>query len=518
MSRKPPRPLAVTALRAALLMAVVRTFLSITLLLCLSGQALGQTLPTIAVKMVDLVDSSRDPAGKQYRAGLVRPVNIGNGVIIAQGSAATVTLVRNGSGWNVQLSSLVIKDHVTTVTSNAGTVIGAAAQSNVANAANAANSVLGSLGRKPNTYSPVAVVANGERVILTPGISLSFVLNAVPVVPAPSSTPTPVAQQPAATTAGQSAPAQAQKQQGGGWWWYCQAGQYVTGVFFYPTDITERPEVDSAIQAAWRNHAKREYPRYEDWGYAGCQLGGTDQASTQTIHDHMRAHQKDVIGKDVIDVDWKYVPGQDTPPPPSLAVSYCASDTNKPPIYFSDIFATNIPLSGGVTTTNIGNAFNQYLKEKYAYKTFSNFPVGCPVFRSTSDAEASKQALEAQWKRANTQIIETGWKWVLPPGTAVASASGKGNPSYCGGYGYNDNTEYFSDIFEMPPNTPLYPVIQDFARFVVEKYGLPHPIKSVTCPSSGNKDPDKQYGIKNGYKVIETGWKPKSLPPPNLGP
>jgi hypothetical protein len=511
MSRRPLRALAVTALRAALLMAVVRTFLSITLLLCLSGQALGQTSPTIAVKMIDSVNSNQDPPGKQYRAGLIRPVNIGNGVIVAQGSPATVTLAKNGSTWNIQLSSLLIRDQVTPVTSNPGTIIGAAGQALVANAANAANAVLGSFGRKPNTYSPAAVVAMGERVILTPGISLSFVLNPVPVVPEANPAAAPAPANPAPVSAGQGAPAQAQKQQGGGWWWYCRAYPYLTGVFFYPANITTRADVDAAIQEAWGKYITRKHPN-ENLG-TGCMLGDQDQASK--FHDHERASQKEKV----IDVDWKYVPGQDTPPTPSLAVGYCVSDPDKPPIYFSDIFGTNIPLSEGVTT-NIGNAFNQYLKEKY--KNISNYQ-GCNLFRSTSDAEARKQALEAPWKRANKQIIETGWKWVLPPGTAVASASGKGKPSYC--VGYNGNTQYSSDIFEMPPNTPLYPVIHDFARFVIEKYGLEpgrdgtgHWEGGVVCPSSDNKDPGKQYGREKGYKIIETGWKPKNLPPPNLGP
>src|SRR5579863_195959 len=108
------------------------------ILLCVSialGQqtsaAVPQPVGPVTVKMIDLVDSSRDPAGKQYRAGLIRPVDIGNGVVIAQGSAGTVVLVKNGSAWNVQLSSLVIKGQVTMVTSNPGTVIGAATQNNM---------------------------------------------------------------------------------------------------------------------------------------------------------------------------------------------------------------------------------------------------------------------------------------------------------------------------------------------------------------------------------------------------
>jgi len=474
--------------------------------------------PTIAVKMIDLVDSTRDPAGKQYRAGLIRPVNIGNGVIIAQGSAATVVLVKNGSDWDVQLSSLVIKGQVTTITSNPGTVIGAAAQTNMANAANAANAVLGSFGRKPNTYSLVAVVAMGERVILTPGISLSFVLNAIPPSNAASSAASSAPAAPAAKppSAGQGGPAQAQKQQGGGWWWYCQALQYMTGVFFYPADIMTRADVDAAIQTAWSNHVRREHPN-ENIPLTGCTLGGADQAATQRLHDHVRASQKDIIGKDVIDVDWKYVPGQDTPPaesPTGMAVSFCFSAENMTPIYFSDIFGTNISarLDGG--QQKVDSYFYQYLKQKYAYKNPSNYPASCSILGTTSSAKATKQELETRWKRANMQIIETGWKWVHPPGTAVAS--GKGKPSYC--FGYNGNTGYFSDIFEMPPNTALSPLIDSFARFVIEKYRLNTGRNGtgsweggVTCPSSDNKDPDKKYGREKGYKFIETGWKPKSF-------
>jgi hypothetical protein len=162
---------------------------------------------TIPVKMIDPVDSSLDPAGKQYRAGVIRPINIGNGVMVAQGSPATVVLVKNGSGWSVHLSSLIINGQVVPVTSNSGSVIGAAAQSAAANAANARNAMLEKLGRKPG-FSVVAAVATGERVILTPGITLSFVLSAIPQPNAATGTsnltaagqPTAGASQPAAAS------------------------------------------------------------------------------------------------------------------------------------------------------------------------------------------------------------------------------------------------------------------------------------------------------------------------------
>jgi hypothetical protein len=68
---------------------------------------------------------------------------------------------------------------------------------------------------------------------------------------------------------------------------------------------------------------------------------------------------------------------------------------------------------------DIGNDYYQYLKHKYAYKSTSNYPVGRPIFRSRSSAEAGKQKLETQWKQTNQEVIEIGWKWVTPPGTPV---------------------------------------------------------------------------------------------------
>jgi hypothetical protein len=70
-------------------------------------------------------------------------------------------------------------------------------------------------------------------------------------------------------------------------------------------------------------------------------------------------------------------------------------------------------------TLDIGNDYYQYLKQKYTYKSTSNYPVGRPIFRSRSSGEASEQKLETQWKQTNQEVIETVWKWVIPPGTPV---------------------------------------------------------------------------------------------------
>ena len=63
---------------------------------------------TVVVQMMDALDSGSDPAGKQYRASVTKPVDTGNGVTIRQGAAAAVTLASSGSGWTAQLASVTI--------------------------------------------------------------------------------------------------------------------------------------------------------------------------------------------------------------------------------------------------------------------------------------------------------------------------------------------------------------------------------------------------------------------------
>jgi hypothetical protein len=203
--------------------------------------------------------------------------------------------------------------------------------------------------------------------------------------------------------AGQSAPARAQKQQGGGWWWYCTSGPYMTGVFFYPADIETRADIDAAIQAAWSNWVTKNHPN-ENLG-TGCTLGGTDQASTQRIHDHVRASNK---GSGVIDVDWKYVPGKDTPTTASgpIRLYYCSA-------YFGPNGGENLAFSDSFEAprqtdmNRVRDDFVKFVSEKYSAKDANG---GC----SKDD-----KAKEESNMRGHKKIIETGWK----PKTSPVSQS-----------------------------------------------------------------------------------------------
>ena len=136
---------------------------------------------TVAVRMTDAVDSNNDPAGKQYRASVTKAVNAANGVTIAQGAAATVTLASSGSGWTAQLSSVTINGQAVAVTSSSASVT-SSAQSAAGTAANAVNSVLGGFGHHTNATAAVSAVATGQRVLLPPGTTLTFALSQPPAL------------------------------------------------------------------------------------------------------------------------------------------------------------------------------------------------------------------------------------------------------------------------------------------------------------------------------------------------
>jgi hypothetical protein len=130
---------------------------------------------SVAVKMMDAVDSNIDPAGKQYRATVAKAVNAGNGVMIPQGAIAAVTLTSSGSARTARLASLTINGQVVTVTTGSGSVI--AQQSAAGRAASAMSSLGGALGHHVNAPAGISAVATGQRIVLPPGTTLSFVLS-----------------------------------------------------------------------------------------------------------------------------------------------------------------------------------------------------------------------------------------------------------------------------------------------------------------------------------------------------
>jgi hypothetical protein len=126
------------------------------------------------------VDSSKDPAGKQYRGMVMKPADGGNGVIVPQGSMAIVTLMKGQGGWSAHLQSLMVKGQPMNVTSSPAMVMGSA-QSTATGAASTVTSMIGSFGgfggHKPPKPNGVEAIATGDRVMLPPGTQLQFVLS-----------------------------------------------------------------------------------------------------------------------------------------------------------------------------------------------------------------------------------------------------------------------------------------------------------------------------------------------------
>jgi len=171
--------------------------IAISLITCASPQQVlhAQTAPTagttVAVRMIDTVNSGKDPAGRQYRAVVTRTVNAGDGVIIPQGAVAAVTLMNsgNGSGWTTHLVSVTINGQPVAVASDSGSMT-SAGQSAAINAMNSVGSMLGGFGHHVSAPASVVAAATGQHVSLPTGTTLTFVLSQPP---AGSSSPTATA-------------------------------------------------------------------------------------------------------------------------------------------------------------------------------------------------------------------------------------------------------------------------------------------------------------------------------------
>ncbi len=439
---------------------------------------------TVVVKMIDTVDSSSDPAGKQYRAGLTRPVNVGNGVIVAQGSVATLTLARSASGWGVQLSSRVINGQVVPVTSNAGSVIGTAAQSDVANAAKAANSALGGLsGKKANPIPAVAAVATGERVILPPGTSLSFVLNASPAANGPASA-NPAQANTTALPANQP-----------GRSYYCTFNDTVQrpNMTHYFSGVFEADASQIEVSKAWTNYIRQTYLPGDNRDSGGCQIGTADQQQ-QVETTLRRTWQAMATGSEragmkiptntVVDVSWKYVPDHPsassaagTPPstaaasvaPPAYTASaaiaakpppaaqpiaqtqkqretFCSatySEGNSPITHYRSgvfQFTGGNPAVPGALPEAIGVAWRSYLVKTYHIPVNNYIAYECYNLLSDPAGQRTIAWREQSWKFDRGEIVRADWKYTpdqLAPSAAAAptaqrtsgAAPGQGGPA-----------------------------------------------------------------------------------------
>ena len=92
-----------------------------------------------------------------------------------------------------------------------------------------------------------------------------------------------------------------------------------------------------------------------------------------------------------------------------ITKGYCSSDSNWPIVYFSQIFDVNIKARTQISTQPLNNAFKNYLVEEYDFNSRSNYPAGCSVFETLSQAEGRRSQLVSEAQRANKKVVEVNW-------------------------------------------------------------------------------------------------------------
>jgi len=446
-------------------------FLSIFLLAsifctpALHAQSAPAAGTTVAVKMIDTVNSASDPAGKQYHASVTRAVDAGNGVTIAQGAAATVTLTSSGSGYTAQLSSVTINGQAVAVNSNPASVT--AAQSAAGSvAASAVGSVLGGLGHRVSAPASVAAAATGQHVSLPTGTTLTFVLSqppaANPAAPgAPAGQPMVASAAPAPSPAsgygGAAAPGQD--------WWMCSYRDVkdpykpALGSLMYYALIPSSEATANGpggIAVHFTAYVRQNYKVNDNAtagavGAGGCQRFSNDPASRANSMD-MTLKQWASSNIESILVNWTNTPAENAAIDAKLAgaasaeataaatltaaanqnYAWCSSEwagtagTMMPAgtvMYFSDVFPTTPPPQPPPTQkTGNGSAqiaaqsaastpFSAFLQKKYGYKNGVRCAVTYPpTLAGQQNAQKYKQEFEDLATHNNGRIVETGWK------------------------------------------------------------------------------------------------------------
>lgn len=395
----------------------------------------AQTAPaagtTVAVRMIDTVNSGSDPAGRQYRASVTQAVDAGNGISIAPGAAATVTLTSSGSGYTAQLSSITINGNAVAVTSNSATV-SAVAQSAQSKATSAVGSMLGGFGHHVSAPASVVAAATGQHVSLPTGTTLSFVLSQPPA--SGSAAPSAVATAGAPTPQPAAASGSAQGSEVTAF--YCLTALTAQNIIYYsPVEHRGQASTQGEIENAFGAFLRKTYG-------IGVSTTCTEMSSSTPEADRQQKIDDYRTRYKVVETSWVYTPaggpagntatasantasaGVGPALGPNQSYAFCySSGYGESVVYFSDIFGASTPPPTGPgkgPVEHMGNAvpalqvpFQAFLQKKYGVKTsvfcFSNFN---PTPTGLKAAQDQKKQTESNLvsRSRGLQIVETGWK------------------------------------------------------------------------------------------------------------
>jgi len=443
---------------------------------------------SVAVRTIDPIDSSKDPAGKQYRVSVTNAVDAGNGVTIPQGSVAALTLTHsgNGSGWTTQLVSVSINGQPVAVASGPASVT-SAAQTAAGSALGAMNSVLGGFGHHVSAPSGVTAVAMGQRVVLPPGATLTFVLTQPPAAgPAAPGQAAPPSGQPmmasAASAPGPSpaaapdpSPAAAPAPGSG------PAAAPTPGQLFISCSTSEDGGIDTYYTGVFAIRARPGNPGGQRFPMGGY-IGGTwmmPAVPTQTVLDHFQAY--------LTQKGYKFKPGSD---------SAC------------DVKPTE--------------AATQAAQHKRAYDQGGCSTCGKVVETGWKDGSGEASAPAAQPMTASAApVVHPSPAAAMP--TAAASTGGPFiSCSTSGGAGIDT---YYTAVFQTTKPVRHLPnggnlvdqsVLDNFYAYLKQKgynfkpgsnYGCVVGPTDATVQAEHQKRTANNGGCSNCGKVVETGWK-----------
>lgn len=214
----------------------------------------------------------------------------------------------------------------------------------------------------------------------------------------------------------------------------------------------------------------------------------------------------------------------------SGSFGYCASGPEQSAIYVSKIF-TGPNLDVAPDSNPIQNEYNEYLKGRFDFKSDSSFPVRCPLFFTTSEAQASKQAYETQMRQGNKQIVEVEWTYRPGPGdslvsvprpqhSATAVSTAQADHTFCVSDAYQ-NTVYFTGPIATPPPVSMSSWINGFTQFLKGKYSFQGRVycnmgtagiarRLVNAHLEGSR--------AAGKRVVDTNWKYDATQATNTSP
>lgn len=386
---------------------------------------------SVVVRMIEPVNSSNDPAGKQYRASVTKAVDVGNGVTIPQGAVAAVTLSNNGSGWTTRLVSVTINGQPVSVASGPASVT-AGVQGAASSAMSSVNSVLGVFGHHANAPAGAAAVAMGQRVVLPPGTTLTFVLSQPPAAPGAPAAPAGQSMTASAAPAPLPSPAAASASGPMRSFRCYYHGQKITHDFSAPAD-NQIVYVTPIFQASSFD-VTRAFKSYMLTAYDLSKIEGATSGCDVDVQANVvdsQEKQWKASKTEVIHVNWTGSPAElatatataaATAPATASAggpfISCSTRGTAGVAIYVTGIFQTTLPIKhmpngAKFVDQSVLDHFYAYLTEQ-GYKFTPGSNGGCDVSPTEAAAEAAQHTRihggNGSCGYCGFKVVETGWK------------------------------------------------------------------------------------------------------------